>query len=134
MTHITDAEIALNTRRTIFVYNAAREAAIAAKAPVIPDVWANRDSTFRAQMKINMARQCSTHGSSNSAELHGMGVQAYIDMDWEYGPVYNEVDKTHPDMVPYGMLGQLEQDKDAIYVALCEIARDLIYDSEEHIE
>ena len=31
--------------------------------------------------------------------------------------------RTHPDLVPYAQLGQLEQDKDSIFVALCDIAR-----------
>ena len=31
-------------------------------------------------------------------------------------------------MVPYHDLGQLEQDKDSVFVALCEIARLWIYD------
>ena len=32
-------------------------------------------------------------------------------------------DKTHPDLVPYAQLGRLEQDKDSVFIALCEIAR-----------
>ena len=31
-------------------------------------------------------------------------------------------------MVPYGRLGQLERDKDDVFVALCEIARQWVYD------
>ena len=38
--------------------------------------------------------------------------------------------KTHPDLVPYAQLGQLERDKDAVFVALCEIARQWIYTAE----
>jgi hypothetical protein len=34
-------------------------------------------------------------------------------------------------MVPYAELGQLERDKDDVFIALCEIARQWIYDPEE---
>ena len=44
-------------------------------------------------------------------------------MGWVYGEVYDREAKTHPDMVPYWDLGQRERDKDAVFVALCEIAR-----------
>ena len=47
-----------------------------------------------------------------------------------YGPVYDRGQKMHPDLVPYADLGQLERDKDAVFVALCEIARQWIYDAE----
>lgn len=35
-------------------------------------------------------------------------------------------------MVPYARLGQLERDKDAVFVALCEIARQWIYDFQKN--
>lgn len=46
---------------------------------------------------------------------------------WKYGDVYNSEQKVHPDLVPYADLHQLERDKDAVFVALCEIARQWIY-------
>ena len=55
-------------------------------------------------------------------------MQAYFSMGWIYGKEYNRENKTHPDLVPYSDLGQLERDKDAVFVALCEIARQWIYD------
>lgn len=55
-------------------------------------------------------------------------MQAYFLMGWKYGEVYDREGKIHPDLVPYAQLGQLERDKDAVFVALCEIARQWIYD------
>tara|TARA_Y100000310_G_scaffold318729_1_gene373148 strand:- start:689 stop:850 length:162 start_codon:yes stop_codon:yes gene_type:complete len=52
-------------------------------------------------------------------------------MGWVYGEVRDVEKKTHPDMVPYAQLGQLEQDKDAVFVALCEIARQWVYEHKE---
>jgi hypothetical protein len=47
-------------------------------------------------------------------------------MGWRFGAVYDANAMTHPDMVPYDMLGQLERDKDEVFMALCEIARQWI--------
>lgn len=55
-------------------------------------------------------------------------MQAYREMGWEYGPVYDRDKKIHPDLVPYDELHDLERDKDEVFVLLCIIARRFIYD------
>lgn len=122
MTHNTDTE-ALIERRAEFVYEAARFAAKAACAPIIPAPWATREPAFRSQFLEVIERQCGPGRSSSPEELHGSWMQAYIMMGWRYGDAYDPAAKTHPDLVPYAQLGQLEQDKDSVFVALCEIAR-----------
>jgi len=122
-----DAE--LNARRAEFVYNTARLAAEAAGAPIIPDLWVEREPAFQSQFIKVIGRQCGPHRSSSPEELHGSWMQAYIEMGWVYGETYDREAKVHPDLVPYADLGQLEQDKDAVFVALCEIARQWIYDA-----
>lgn len=117
----------LTERRAIFVYDGARLAAIAANAPIIPEPWAERDDAFRKQFLEVIERQSGSSRSESPEELHGSWVQAYVDMGWKYGPDRDIEKKTHPDMVPYSKLGQLEKDKDAVFVALCEIARRWIY-------
>lgn len=121
----------LTERRAQFVYNAARLAAIAANAPIVPVFWAEREQAFRDQFLEAIERQCgpARWRSSSPEELHGSWVQAYIDMGWVYGEKYDREDRVHPDMVPYAQLGKLEQDKDAVFVALCEIARLWVYDA-----
>lgn len=121
----------LNERRSEFVYEGARLAAIAARAPIIPEPWPKREEPFRNQFVNVIGRQCGDNRSSSPEELHGSWVQAYIDMGWKYGPHRDVEKKTHPDMVPYAELGQLERDKDAVFVELCEIARQWIYDAAE---
>ncbi len=54
-------------------------------------------------------------------------MQAYIDIGWVYGREYDCNRKTHPDLVPYASLAPLERDKDAVFLALCEIARQWVY-------
>ena len=89
--------------RAVFVYEAARLQAEAVDAPVVPERWLERDEHFRAQFMEVIERQMGEMRSGSPVELHGGLVQAYIDMGWRYGPE--------------------EQDKDAVFIALCEIAR-----------
>ncbi len=55
-------------------------------------------------------------------------------MGWVYGEPYDREKRIHPDLVPYAQLGQLERDKDAVFVALCNIARLWIYDLADAID
>ena len=118
-----------NKARAIFVYEAARLAAIAAGAPIIPAHWDEREDDFRDQFIDVIYRQCGDQRSSSPEELHGGWMQAYFENGWVYGDNYNPELRTHPDLVPYEQLGQLEKDKDAVFVSLCEIARLYVYKS-----
>lgn len=119
----------LTERRARFVYNGARLAAQAARAPVIPQPWDEREAAFQQQFRDVIERQCGELRSRSPEELHGSWMQAYFAMGWVYGPEYSRECKTHPDLVPYAELGQLERDKDAVFIALCEIARQWIYET-----
>ena len=119
----------VSERRAVFIYEAARLAAIAARAPIVPAPWSEREEAFRQQFVAVIERQCGAQRSTSPEELHGSWMQAYYAMGWVYGERYNREKRIHPDLVPYAQLGQLEQDKDAVFVALCEIARQWIYDS-----
>ena len=121
----------LNERRAQFVYNGASLAAIAAQAPIVPVTWREREEPFRLQFLNVIERQCGPQRSLSLEELHGSWMQSYFAMGWKYGETYDREKKIHPDLVPYAQLGQLERDKDAVFVALCEIARQWIYDSAE---
>ena len=118
-------------RRSEFIYNAARLAAIGSGAPIIPLIWEEREQDFRDQFLKVIERQCGEDRSSSPEELHGSWMQAYLIMGWVYGEKYDRDNRIHPDLVPYAKLGQLEKDKDAVFVALCEIARKWIYEVEE---
>ena len=117
-------------RKAEFVYNAARLAAIASQAPIVPIEWKNREDAFRNQFLEVIERQCGEQRSNSPEEMHGSWMQSYISMGWKYGEKYDRENKIHPDLVPYSQLGQLEKDKDAVFVALCEIARQFIYELE----
>jgi len=115
-------------RRAEFVYEAARLAALAAKATIVPAPWSEREEPFKTQFCEAIERQSGEMRSRSPEELHGSWMQAYIDMGWTYGEKYDPENKKHPDLVPYADLNKLEQDKDSVFVALCEIARQWIYD------
>ena len=118
--------INLLERKAEFVYNSARLAAIAANAPIIPIIWNEREQAFKDQFLKVIERQCGEQRSQSPEELHGSWMQSYFSMGWKYGEDYNREDKIHPDLVPYSQLGSLERDKDSVFVALCEIARQWI--------
>ena len=107
----------LTERRAEFVYNAARLAAEAAGTPIVPAPWCEREQPFRDQFLKVIERQCGEQRSKSPEELHGSWMQSYFDMGWLYGPKYDPEGKKHPDLVPYTDLGQLERDKDAVFVA-----------------
>ena len=117
----------LTERRAHFVYEGARLAAMAANAPIIPESWTIREEPFKAQFREVIERQCGPDRKKSPEELHDDWVKAYAEMGWTFGEVRDTEKKTHPDMVPYWELGQLERDKDAVFIALCEIARQWIY-------
>jgi RyR domain len=113
-------------RRAVFVYEAARLQADAMAAPVVPEPWDERctkDPAFVAQFVDVVTRECGPDRKADPEALHDDWVRAYADMGWTYGPVRDLNAKTHPDMVPFHELGAQEQAKDAVFVALCEIAR-----------
>jgi len=121
-------KVFITERRAEFVYNGARLAAMASQAPIIPVEWGEREDSFKNQFLDVIERQCGEYRSKSPEELHGSWMQAYLTMGWVYGETYDRENKIHPDLVPYADLGQLERDKDAVFVALCEIARLYIYE------
>jgi len=117
----------LTERRAEFVYEGARLAALGAQAPIVPAHWLEREAAFRAQFLEVIDLQCGPWRSVCPRDLHDTWTMAYIKMGWVYGEMYDKDKKTHPDMVPYSHLGKLEQDKDAVFMALCDIARKFFY-------
>lgn len=120
----------LNEMRAWFVYEGARLQAIAVNAPVVPEPWGHREEPFKAQFRNVIAQQCGPDRKDSPEELHDDWVRAYEVMGWKYSPIRDVDMKTHPDMVPFGDLDPKERDKDAVFVALCEIARQWIIEYE----
>lgn len=116
----------LAERRAIFVYEAAALQAEAVDAPIVPEVWPERDEAFRSQFVAYVEKLCNSEEFPTPEEAHDSWWRAYEEMGWVYGPERDTEAKTHPDMVPFAELEQREQDKDAVFLALVQIARDWI--------
>jgi hypothetical protein len=116
----------LDERRAVFVYEGARMQAAAMDAPIVPEPWPLRDEAFRSQFLDVIRMMCGPERKHSPEELHQDWWDAYMAMGWRYGPARDPETKTHPDMVPFEDLGFREQIKDAVFVALCEIARQWI--------
>lgn len=117
-------QVTLNESRAKFVYEGARLQAVAVNAPIVPEPWDDREEPFKAQFRDVIARQCGPDRKNSPEELHNDWWRAYEAMGWAYGPVRDPEAKTHPDLDPR------ERDKDAVFVALCEIARQWVIDYE----
>jgi len=113
-------------RRARFVYEAARLAAVAANAPIIPAPFDLRECEFKDQFYEIIKRQCGEKRFLLPGEAHSSWMESYLAMGWTYGKTYDPVAKIHPDLVPYSQLAQLERDKDSVFIMLCEIARQWI--------
>lgn len=123
-------EGSLLERQAIFVYEVARLQAYAVNAPIVPEPWSSRDEKFRTQFLDITAKMMGPDRFKDPVAAHDSWWQAYIDLGWEYGPVRDVEKKQHPDMVPFEELGWEERIKDAVYIALNEIARRWITDGD----
>ena len=94
----------LNGRRAAFVYDAARLAAAAANAPIVPVPWAEREPAFIDQFLKVIERQCGPQRSSSPVELHGSWMQAYLEMGWVYGETYDVVIRNNDQIAWNGSL------------------------------
>lgn len=121
----------LSERRAIFVYEAARMQAVSVAAPVVPEPWPARDEAFRTQFIGVIEMMCGPERKTSPEEMHNDWWRAYEAMGWTYGPVRDTEAKTHPDMVPFDDLDPRERDKDAVFIALCELARQWVIDYPE---
>lgn len=113
-------------RKAVFVYEGARLQAVAVDAPIIPESWDQRDEAFRKQFLDIIERYCAAPMLPTPEEAHDSWWQSYEAMGWTYGELRDPAAKTHPDMVPFSDLEQREQDKDAVFLALVEMARDWV--------
>lgn len=119
-------DLSLSERRAVFVYEGARLQALAVDAPIVPELWPEREAPFRDQFVAYVDGLCNAEEFPTPEDAHDSWWRAYEEMGWVYGEVRDTELKTHPDMVPFSELEQREQDKDAVFLALVAIARDWI--------
>lgn len=117
----------ITERRAEFIYEVCRLEAIASIRPIVPEPYSGRDQAFRDQFLKTVERLCAPDAPPTTPEAeHDSWMRAYEEMGWAYGPIRDPIAKTHPDMVPFDKLPILEQEKDAVFLAVCQLARDSI--------
>ncbi len=105
------------------IYEACRQEASDSGRSIVPEPWAERDESFRAQFVATVERICRPGYWTTPEREHESWMQAYLDMGWQYGEVRDPEKKTHPDMVPFSELPESERQKDAIFLACCVVGR-----------
>ena len=119
----------MNESRAEFVYEVCRIEAVASTRPIVPEVWKDRDPAFRNQFVKTVNRLCAPDAPPTTPEAeHDSWMRAYEEMGWRFGLVRDPVRKTHPDMVPFNELGLLEQEKDAVFLDVCALAKKHVHE------
>jgi len=113
------------------IYEGARLEAIWSKRQIIPERWEDRDEKFRNQMVDIVGKYLSAEKLPTPEEAHDSWTESYVKMGWKYGEKRDTQLKTHPDMLPYDELQQDEKDKDAIFLALVWVAKELLPSKKE---
>lgn len=76
--------------------------------------WAQMPETARMGM-IAAVTACLRNPAATPQEQHDRWMAARTADGWTYGPVASRENKTHPNLVPWNELSQVEQFKDAIF-------------------
>ena len=100
------------------IYEATRLEAEWSKRRIVPEKWEKRDDKFKAQFIDIIGKYLSQDELLTPEEIHNSWMKSYIDMGWKYGEVRDVVERTHPDILPFGELPKDEKDKDAIFLAI----------------
>ena len=107
------------------IYKATRLEAEWSKRSIVPEKWEKRDEKFRKQFIDIIDKYLSQETLPTPEEAHNSWVQYYLDMGWKYGKKRDVVKKTHPDILPFYQLSKDERDKDAIFLAVVWVIRNL---------
>jgi hypothetical protein len=108
------------------IYEAARLEAAWSGRSIVPEEWQRRDDKFREQMVRTVANYLAMDQLPSPEEAHDNWMREHIRMGWKYGEKRDPELKLHPDLVPYDELPKDERDKDAVFLALVWLARQLV--------
>jgi hypothetical protein len=81
--------------------------------------WRRAPEWMRRESKAAVVRRIAEPGASASAQ-HEHWLDLKRDAGWKLGKVKSGVKKTHPLMVPYGDLPEVERRKDALVAAVID--------------
>lgn len=89
---------------------------IIADLPVQP-LWAEAPEEMRSST-INGVEYAIAHPHATPEDQHAAWVAHKLDSGWTYGPVKNDVSKTHPMLVPFADVPAGTRHKDALFRAV----------------
>ena len=107
------------------IYEACRVEAEWSGRSIVPEKYKDRDEKFRKQFIEIVNEYLSADQLPNPEEAHNSWVEAHRKMGWKYGEKRNQIEKTHPDIVPFEELPKDEKDKDAIFLIIIWVVKEL---------
>ena len=107
------------------IYEATRLEAEWSKRKIVPEKWGKRDEKFRKQFVEIIDKYLLQAELPTPEEAHNSWVEAYKEMGWVYGEERDTENKRHPDMLPFYELPRDERDKDAIFLAVVWVFKNL---------
>lgn len=93
-----------------------------ANGDLIPP-WEDLTEEEKLRAEVAVERLLSDPISRSHEELHNLWWELKIKDGWQYASEYSIELKTHPCMIPYNELPEIELIKDAIWGALIEVFR-----------
>jgi len=107
------------------VYEAARLEARWSGRRTVPEEWQDRDERFRQQMIRTVTNYLAMNQLPSPEEAHNSWVREYIRAGWKFSEKPDPELQLRPELVPYGELSKDERDKDAVFLALVWLAKQL---------
>lgn len=82
-------------------------------------------SNERLESLMNGTKFALIHPSLTAEENHILWMNGKKEQGYNYGPVLDVEKKTHPSMVPFGELSEVEQRKDEMDILMVKLAENL---------
>lgn len=112
----TFAEVVDHVARTCHEANRVFSLLIGDPSPL--PAWDALDETYRESGRKGV-RAAITPGQSPEA-MHSAWMLERLGQGWQHGAVLDRVAKIHPNLVPYDLLPEAQQRKDALFLGIVE--------------
>jgi len=118
--------VAVFQRIAQLVYETARLEAWLMDRRIPAEPWWERDEDFRQRFCDKLTDILTGAEIPDPEKAHEEWVKEHKEKGWTYGPKLDLEAKTHPNMVPYDQLPAAERERDAVFLAIVQMARNLL--------